>query len=264
MLDNLINAISPRLFLVVLLIAIVAAELIGFWVGRRIGRPREGADTSALNTSLAAILGVVALVLSFSFSFALARYEQRRQLVVQEANDIGTMYLRTTQLGKPASDTLRGLLRDYTQTRIDYYGRDGDDAAAQTRDQAATNRLQDRMWQIVSDAVQADPRSQGRSLLMQVTNDVIDTSAEQYSAITYRLRGPALALVLLVAFLGSVCIGLGFGCTGSRNWFVSIIFAVLMTFLVNTIIDLDSPQSGRVRTNLTPLYIQQQGMAPTT
>jgi ABC-type multidrug transport system fused ATPase/permease subunit len=262
MLDNFINDISPRFFLLVLFAAILAVIVLGFLIGRRIGRPREGADTSALNTALAAILGVVALVLSFSFSFALARYEQRRQLVVQEANDIGTMYLRTAQLGKPAADSLRGLLRVYTQTRINFYGRDENDPGAQALDQEGSDQLQGRMWGMVSNAVRADPRSQGASLLMQVANDVIDTSAEQLSALHYRLRGPALSLVFLVAILGAMAVGLGFGCTDSRNWIVAIMFAVLMTFLVNTIIDLDSPQSGRIRMNLTPLIIQQQSMAP--
>jgi len=262
MLDTFINNIGPNWFIVVLIVAFLVIQFIGFLFGRRTGRPKEGADTSALNTALAAILGVVALVLSFSFSFGLSRYEQRRQLVLQEANDIGTMYLRTSVLNKPAGETLRGLLRAYIQKRIDFYGKDGSDPAAQAGNQKAAAALQDRMWKIVSDAVRADPRSQGASLLMQVSNDVIDISAEQYAAFNYRLRGPGLFLIFLVAVVGSMTLGFGFGCTDSRNWFVSIVFALLLAFLVSTIIDLDSPQSGRIRVNLTPFDTQQQNMEP--
>lgn len=262
MLDDFINGITPELFVAILFVGFLAIQIGAYLAQRRLAAPKPGADTSALNTAIAAILGVIALVLSFSFSFALARYEQRRELVVQEANDIGTMYLRTSVLAAPAAKALRSELRDYIQARIDYYGKDANDEAAQNRDEATTLRLQDGMWRTVSGAVRADPRSLGASLLMQTTNDVIDVAAEQYAAFNYRLNGPAVYLILLVAVLGAVTIGIGFGLTDTRHWVVSIIFALLMTFLVDVILDLDSPRSGRILANLTPLYMEQQNMAP--
>ena len=258
---NLIDGISPLAFVIILFVVLFIVEFLAFRSGQLIRHPKSEAAMSALTTALAAIFGIVALVLSFSFSFALARYEQRWQLVVQEANDIGTLYLRTSVLDKAPGDKLRALLRVYTQDRIDYYESDND-PAAQQRDEAATSALQGRIWTIVTEAMRANPRQLGVLLLMQVTNDTIDISAEQKAALSFRLRGSALALVFLVAVLGAVALGLVFGYTDFRNWLVSTIFSLLLTMFVYTIIDLDSPQSGFVRVNLTPLYEQQQSMIP--
>ncbi len=258
---NFIDGLSPIAFIICVFASLFVVEFLGFRAGRLLPHPRDEAAMSALTTALAAIFGIVALVLSFSFSFALARYEQRWQLVVQEANNIGTLYLRTSVLDKAPGDELRSLLRVYTQDRIDYYKNDSD-PGAQRRAQAETQTLQDRMWRIVSDAMRTSPRQLGVSLLMQVTNDTIDISSEQRAALNFRLRGSALFLVFLVAVVGALAIGLAFGYTAFRNAFVSIVFSLLLTMLVYTIIDLDSPQSGFVRVNLTPLYDQQQSMIP--
>jgi hypothetical protein len=258
---NFIGGVSPMGFIVIVFVVLFVVEFLAFRSGQIIRHPKSEAAMSALTTALAAIFGIVALVLSFSFSFALARYEQRWQLVVQEANDIGTLYLRTSVLDTAPGDELRSLLRAYTQDRIDYYKSDND-PAAQQRDQTASAALQDRMWTIVSQAMRTNPRQLGVSLLMQVTNDTIDISAEQRAALNFRLRGSALALVFLVALLGALALGLVFGYTDFRNWLVSTIFSLLLTMLVYTIIDLDSPQSGFVRVNLTPLYEQQKSMIP--
>jgi len=258
---NFIDGVSPLAFIVVVFVVLFGMEFIGFRTGQVIRHPKNDAAMSALTTALAAIFGIVALVLSFSFSFALARYEQRWQLVVQEANNIGTLYLRTSVLDKAPGDQLRDILRVYTQDRIDYYKSDSD-PAAQQRDQTASAALQSRMWTIVSAAMRTNPRQLGVSLLMQVTNDTIDISAEQKAALSLRLPGSALFLVFLVAVLGALAIGLVFGYTDFRNALVSAIFSLLLTVLVYTIIDLDSPQSGFVQVNLTPLYDQQQSMIP--
>jgi hypothetical protein len=261
MLGNFINGLSPVAFIAILFAATLSFTLVGYRVGRRIVAPHNSESTSALGTALAAIFGIVALVLSFSFSFALARYEQRWQLVVQEANNIGTMYLRTSFLDARPRSTLRALLRVYNQERIEYYLNDNN-PEAQRRAANETDRLKRRMWTLVSDAVRARPGYQGTSLLMQITNDTIDISAEQRAALVFRLQGSALFLVFFVALLGAGAVGLAFGVANWHNWLVSIAFSLLLTILVYTIIDLDSPQSGFVRVNLTPLYQQQQSMIP--
>ena len=188
---------TPVVFFGVIFVAILGLTAAGGALGQRIMPPLTDKEASGLNTALAAIFGIVALVLSFSFSFALNRYEQRWQLVVQEANDIGTMYLRSTLLDKPADERLRSLLRVYNQIRINYYRNDRD-PAAQARAQAAAVGLQSRMWKIVSDAPLTTKHPIALSLLMEVTNDTIDVSEEQRSALSFRLGGSALTLLFLV------------------------------------------------------------------
>jgi hypothetical protein len=101
----------------------------------------------------------------------------------------------------------------------------------------------------------------GTQLLMQAANDTIDISAEQRAALRFRLTGPALVLILFVAALGAFALGMGFGVSDWHNWLVTIFFSLLITIFVYTIIDLDSPQSGFVRINLTPLVEVQRSMS---
>jgi hypothetical protein len=251
--------VTPQVFFGVIFFGILALTVVGSVVGKRINPPKTDHEASGLNTALAAIFGIVALVLSFSFSFALNRYEQRWQLVVQEANDIGTMYLRASMLEQPADERLRALLRVYNQERIHYYRSDSD-PAAQARAQAATIGLQSRMWKIVSDAERTTKHPVAVSLLVSETNDTIDISAEQRAALSFRFTGSALALMFFVGALGALAMGMIFGSNHYHNWSVSIGFSLLLAMLLYTIIDLDSPQSGFVRVSLTPYIELQQSM----
>ncbi len=250
---------TPEVFLSIIFIAILGLTAAGAALGRRISPTLTDHQASGLNTALAAIFGIVALVLSFSFSFSLNRFEQRWQLVVREANDIGTMYLRASLLDKPADERLRSLLRVYNQVRINYYRNDRD-VAAQARAQAAAAGLQSRMWKIVSTAQLTTKHPVPLSFLMTVTNDTIDISAEQRAALSFRFGGSALFLLFLVGGMGALAMGMVFGCNHYHNWYVSIGFSVLLAALLYTVIDLDNPQSGFVRVSLTPFIVQQQSM----
>jgi hypothetical protein len=256
---NFIDGVTPQVFLGIIFIGALVLTTVGNILGRRISPPQNDKEVSGLNTALAAVFGIVALVLSFSFSFALNRYEQRWQLVVQEANDIGTMYLRTSLLEKPADEQLRGLLRVYNQDRINYYKNDSN-PGEQARAQASTLGLQSRMWKIVSDAQRTSKHPIAAGLLMTVTNDTIDISSEQRAALSFRFGGSALVLMFFVGAMGALAMGMIFGCSRYHNWLVTVGFSVLLALLLYTIIDLDNPQSGFVRVNLTPFMEQQQSM----
>ena len=258
---ELLAQLRPDWFLPAVFIALIIVELIGFWTGRSIGGQHAEDATAALTTALAAIFSIVALVLSFSFSFSLSRFEQRRELVVQEANAIGTAYLRASVLPPNAAGQFRDLLRQYTDIRIDDYVHDGD-AKIQQRDQAESAALQERFWAIVSDAVRARPQQLGNALLMQVTNDVIDISGEQRAELTFRFSGIALLFILFVTAIGALALGLAFGYGNLRSWSLALLMVVLLGWLSYTIVDLDTPQAGFARVNLTPLYLQQQSMVP--
>ncbi len=258
MFDRMMDALSPAGFGLVLFVAVIGTMLVGFQVGRRMGTPRQVAMES-LSIALAAIFTIVALVLSFSFSFALTRYEQRWHLVVDEANDMGTMYLRASLLDPPGRDQLRRLLRAYAQDRINYLENEKD-PQAQQRAQLLTSGLHDQMWAIVANAQRTRPQDLGVMLLTQETNDVLDKTAEQNAALRFRLRGTSLLLILFVALLGAVAIGITFGVSNWQNALISLGFCFLLIGLVWTIIDLDSPQSGFIRINLMPLYDARAAM----
>ena len=256
----MVAGLRPDLYLLVAFIALIVVEVLGFLVGRRIGGQHFEETTPALTTALAAIFSIVALVLSFSFNFSLNRFEQRRDLVVREANAIGTAYLRSSVLQPREDQQYRDLLREYIADRIDYYVHDGD-PGVQQRDETQSATLQAGLWTIVSQAVRADRRDVGASLLMQVTNDVIDISGEQRAELAFRFGGHALTFILFVTAAGALALGLAFGYGNLRNLFIALLFVLILTWLSFSIIDLQTPQTGFARVNLSPLYLQQQSMA---
>jgi hypothetical protein len=95
---------------------------------------------------------------------------------------------------------------------------------------------------------------------MQTTNDMIDLSAEQRAALSFRFGGLALAAILFVTAVGALALGLAFGYGNLRSWFIALLFALLLGWLAFTIVDIDTPQAGFAKVNLTPLYDQQQSM----
>ena len=263
MVFELVAQLRPNLLLPAAFVTLILVEVLGFWVGRRIGARHVEDTTPALTTALAAIFSIVALVLSFSFSFSLNRFEQRRVLVVQEANAIGTAYLRSSVLAAREGDQYRELLRRYIAARIDYYVNDTQ-PSVQQRDDTDSARLQAGLWSVVSQALRSNRSDLGASLLMQVTNDVIDTAGQQRAELAFRFGGQALTFILFVTAAGALALGLAFGYGNLRSYFIAVLFVVILTWLSFSIVDLQTPQTGFARVNLGPLYLQQQSMSAST
>ncbi|MEF8768895.1 hypothetical protein [Candidatus Accumulibacter contiguus] len=106
---------------VLIVSALFVCMLLAMEIGFRSGRRKQACATEAItqaNAVLAAMLGLLALLLAFTFSAALQRYENRSQTVVAEANAIGTTYLRAQLLPKGMPDEVQALLRQYLGVRV--------------------------------------------------------------------------------------------------------------------------------------------------
>jgi len=90
---------------------------------------------------------------------------------------------------------------------------------------------------------------------------VIDISGEQRAELAFRFGGNALIFILFVTAAGALALGLAFGYGNLRSWFIAVLFVVILTWLSFSIVDLQTPQTGFARVNLSPLYVQQQSMA---
>src|SRR5258708_3234346 len=132
------------LFLVLFVLQLLAAEL-GLGIGRRVGPGNDEPTRSQARVMEAAVLGLLALLLGFAFSMAASRFDTRRQQILDEANAIGTTYLRARLLPEPHGATAAGLLRRYADARIDFYDAGVDDG----KFKAACDRsesLHDELW----------------------------------------------------------------------------------------------------------------------
>jgi hypothetical protein len=221
-------------------VLLFAAAEIGCRLGTR--SPDRGNDQvrAHVTTIQSALLGLLALLIGFTFSIALSRYDARRDLVLGEANAIGTTALRAQFLPEGHAATTIGLLKDYTDTRFIYSrtGHEPNDAAAQI--------LLDKLWGEAVFATGQEPRSVPDGLFVQSLNDVIDFNEKR--RIANRNHVPEVAFLLLFA-LSAVAVGFtsyGAGLVGTRQRIPNAIIAVSIAVVIMMIADLDRPKRGLI------------------
>jgi hypothetical protein len=230
-----------------ILLALMSAALeIGFRVGRRVRSAASDQDRSVATTTIAAVLGLLALLLGFSFSMAMTRYDSRYGLVVKEANSIGTTFLRAKMLPEPQRTQVARLLRDYVRLRVSLVRSDSSPEEIE-RAFRASQRLHDRLWTHAVEAVRADPRPVPTGLFVQTLNEMIDDQTRRVAAMRNRVPSGIYSVLLAVAVGALGLTGYGCGLAGRRNLPATTTAAVLITLVVFVITDLDRPRSGWVR-----------------
>ncbi|WP_120512297.1 DUF4239 domain-containing protein [Photobacterium salinisoli] len=228
------------LFVGIALLMLVACE-IGYQFTLR-ARSRDDKEApSSLGPMVGGLLGMLAFVLAFTFSMASSQYEFRRNNVLQEANIIGTAYLRADLLGGAASTEVKGLLREYVDVRLEAVsGRDVDKAIVKSVE------IHNRLWEQVSKAAIEKP-SPNTSLVVQAVNDVIDMHEIRVTG-ALRNRIPISIWISLAAItaLAMIAIGTQVGYTGKRRLIAVIPMALAFAVLVTLVVDLNRPQSGLI------------------
>lgn len=215
-------------------------------MGRRLGtRDRKGeADSAKSGPSAAegAVYGLLGLLIAFTFSGAAARYEARRHLVVDEANAIGTAWLRLEILTPAAQAPLRELFKQYVDARLDSY-------RVATGDAQAMARAADLQQQIWSGAVAA-AKEMGQvppyTVLLPALNEMFDIATTRAEA--RRLHPPIAVFIMLgvLALIGSLFAGYGMA-TAPRFRARSIGFAAVLAVALFVILDFEFPRLGLIR-----------------
>jgi hypothetical protein len=218
-------------------------------LGRRIGAKRMAAEGEAARTGTGAVegavFGLMGLLIAFTFSGAASRFEARRQLVTEEANDIGTAWLRLDLLPAAAQPSLRDCFRRYVELRLDAYTRLPDLQAAQ----ASLNKgaaLQGEIWRLAVAACPEGPPSTAM-LLLPALNQMFDiTTTRTMAAKTHQ---PVIIFVLLVALtlISALLAGHGMAGAKTRNWMHMLGFALVMAAAIYIIIDLEYPRLGLIQ-----------------
>jgi hypothetical protein len=255
--SELIFFANPLLLPLVLVVVLTLAIEFPFRFARA-WLPDEVVDKDSWNTVQAGLITLAAFVLSLSFSQASARFDVRRELVVKEANAIGTTWLRADQLPSAQAKRFRQILTDYTAKRLESDETPEDQPAFYEIIRQA-NLDQDRLWAIVSPALREHPYL-GLSLLMQTLNDTIDVSGEQVQALIEHVPTAILTLMLLLLTLAMLSTGIRFARDRSRPVFLSTLFVFACVVVVSMVVDYDRPQSGFVKVDLRPMQVQLASM----
>jgi len=241
----------PLLVFLITIVVLWASAHVGAALRRR-RMTMEEAERGDYGVILAAILTLLALIIGFSFSMASTRYDQRKNLEEEEANAIGTEYVRADLLPAATAERVRALLRSYLDQRILYYTSHGGDSLSQIN--AATVNLQAQLWDAVKAPAGAE-RSAVEALTVSGMNDVLNSQGYTQAAWWNRIPKAAWGLMWVIAICCNVMIGYYMRPAdrkGIRFFVMPVIIAV--SFLL--IADIDSPGTGIIRVqpqNLTSL-----------
>jgi hypothetical protein len=242
---------------------LMAAGEMGFRLGRygmASATVKKGkAQVSVIEGSL---LGVLGLLLGFTMSMAVSRFERRTQLVLDEANAIGTAYLRTQLLPAPSAAQMAGLLREYVAIRVQHANYHDPGQLAAVRREA--QELQTRFWAIAVERAQADSNPLIAVQVVQSLNHVIDLDAARWMAFLDRVPSAVIYVNALVALFAAILAGYAFGIDGARKIFPMCILGIAITVVLGVILDLDSSRVGSILVSQQPLidlYLQLHSTA---
>jgi glycerol-3-phosphate acyltransferase PlsY len=235
------------IFLVSIVVMLLVSEL-GHWLGVRAG-DRGGANIQTLE---GAILGLLALMIAFTFAMALARFEARREAVLNEANAIGTTALRARLLPPPHSTESLQLLREYVQLRLDVTQR-VPTAAELTATIARSNAIQEALWQHAKAVAAVDQGMVPTGVFIQTLNEMIDSQSKRLAA--FRNRVPNIVLLALcgVAIIAAGFAGYAAGLGARPSRLPVYIMSIVVAAVILLIEDLDRPGSGFITVSQQPM-----------
>jgi hypothetical protein len=227
-----------------------AATATGVLLGRRL-RHHSEVLREPFGVLQGALLGVVGLILAFGLSLAVGRYEGRRTAVVDEANAIGTTYLRAQLIAEPARTRSLALLREYTDLAI-RLAHDVPSSSGMRRTAAEEGVVQRRLWRLAGEALDADPVASGPRLYVDSLNTMIDMQTVRISGLNNRVPGAVLALEVTGAAIALGLLGLFLSVLG-RGLLPIVFAAALVSMLLLVTFDLDRPVRGLITVPATPL-----------
>ena len=244
--------------------ALAALMLAALVLGYRLGRPQALTTSEALRTHInsvqASLLGLLALILGFTFAVALQHYDARSAAVVAEANAIGTTWLRTELLTQPEREEIRAVLRGYVEARVE----EGQQALSQDTQRSAelavSNAQQAKLWQLTRQLVTRDNNPVTSGLFVQALNDSIDAFGSRNAHLARHV--PEVVLWILFATFGVTAGVLGYsaGIAAHRPPLASVLLIALIVLVTYLIIDLDRPRRGLIKVSQQPMLELLQSM----
>jgi len=231
-----------------LAIGLCGAMLAFLELGHRIGlrRLRSGEDSPKTGTGVVegAVFALLGLLVAFTFSGAYGRFDERRQLIVEEANTIGSAYLLIDLLPAAAQKATRERFRDYVDARLEVY-RAIPDLESVAADLARATALQAEIWtHAVADSAASQPATM---LLLPALNGMFDITTTRLMAVSSHPPPVLFGLLFGLALLGALLAGNAMADARSRQWLHSTIFAFTLAGAVYVTLDMEYPRLGLIR-----------------
>jgi hypothetical protein len=243
------------LFAATVVIVLLSIEA-GYWLGRYRRRRSEDEKEGPVGAIVAATLGLLAFILAFTFGMAAARFDARRQIVVEEANAIGTTYLRAGLLPDGRGVKIRKLLREYVDVRLEAVETGNIEKALRHSDE-----LHRELWKEAEAAGQEHPDSIVVGLFIQSLNETIDIHAKRILvAVRGRIPGVLWGALYLVTILTMAGVGYQGGLTKSKRTLAIVVLTMTFSAIMLLVADLDRPQEGLLRVSQQAMIELQNTM----
>ena len=216
-------------------------------LGRRVRRRRAAGDGgTGLGAVEGAVFALMGLLVAFTFSGAATRFDGRRNLIVEEANDLGTAYLRLDLLPPEPRAAAQESFRRYVDTRLEAYRAVQDPELVRAK-VAEYQALQNQMWAQAVAGCQQAPGTACAVLLLPALNAVFDIASTRAAAI--RVHPPVIIFVMLglVAFACALLAGFSMGADARRSWIHVVGFAAILALTIWVTVDLEYPRLGLIR-----------------
>ncbi|HET9115184.1 MAG TPA: hypothetical protein VFN33_03735 [Gaiellaceae bacterium] len=250
----------PSWVVALLLVAVIGgATVAGFALGRYL-RQHQEALREPFGVLQGALLGVVGLILAFGLTLAVGRYQDRRTATVEEANAIGTSYLRAQLIAEPERSRSLALLRSYTDLAIKI-SREVPGSEGMRHTTLAEGALQRRLWRLAGQSIDSAPLASAPRLYVDSLNETFDDQEARLSSLTNRVPGAVLALEVFGAAIAVGLLALHISVLG-RGIVAMLAAGALVTLLLLVTFDLDRPTRGLIKVPDAPLVAVRASMVP--
>lgn len=257
--DEFVSAVPVWVLALALLLALMAAWEVGGWLRRRAIRSGDG-EAAEHDYILNGVLGLLALLVAFTFGLALDRYDARRELVTEEANAISTAEMRVRLLDAPYGLRLAALFREYGATRLAY----GEAVAADKPPlKAKSFDLRTRIQAETLAALEPIKLTPLATIVTPAVNDAIDIGVTREATHASRIPTMVLAVLAFYALVSAGVLGSALDAAGRKDRGMSVVLFVLLTLSIVVILDLDRSQEGFIRVSQEPLRQMMEGFEAT-
>ncbi len=250
------------LFLLTAGLVVLSIEA-GRWLAIRRFRSAAKPADGPISAVIGSTVGLLAFLLAFTFGLAAARFDLRRQLLLDEVNSINTCNLRAGIIPEPLRFETRRLLRDYVQTRVELAGQPHRLPQLLPAFLEKSQSQLDALWNQAERVADADRNSEMYALFVTSVHDVIDMHNKRVVVGQYRIPGSIWLALYFVAILSMVSVGYHFGIDASRDFSINLLLAFSFSVVIALIADLDNPSAGNLRVSQQPLLDLNQRLKAT-
>ena len=247
--------ITVSLFILILLL-----NELCFRAGRYVQDQSDSEIRSLTGAVQAAILGLLALLLGFTFSMSMQRHDDRSHTLIDEVNAIGTALLRVQLLPEELQDEGYDMFREYVDLRVAIGEIDITQREARTKYNQQIGETQNKLWSLAIKATDTDPRPVTTGNFVKSLNDLIDSQGKR-NAMLWMHVPVAVLLILYTVFLSSGgIIGYSSGLSGKRILLPTALISLIISLIVFVVIDLDRPKRGLIQIDQTIMVELQEDL----